>query len=60
MSFKKEWKDFEYLIDNKIYNDNSQKSLIYRSLKGPKLNDILIMKNWLIFAKKNSDRSIEI
>ena len=60
MSYKKEWKDFEYLIDNKIYNDNSQKSMIYRSLKGPKLNDILIMKNWLIFAKKNSDRSIEI
>ncbi len=60
MKYDDTWKDKEKIIDNQIYNENSEKALIYPSLKGPKLKDILIMKNWLIYAKKINDNSFKI
>ena len=60
MKYDDTWKDKEKIIDNQIYNENSEKGLIYPSLKGPKLSDILIMKNWLIYAKKINDNSFKI
>ena len=60
MSFKTEWKDKEKYIDGKIYNKNSEKALINKYLSGNKLNDILIIRNWLKFAKANGDKSIDL
>ena len=59
MNYNDIWKDKERIIDNQIYNENSEKGLIYPSLSGPKLNDILIMKNWLNYARKINDNSFE-
>ena len=53
-----EWKEKEKIIDRKIYNNNSETSYINKYLSGPKLNDVLIIKNWLEIAKKNNDKSI--
>ena len=60
MKYNNTWKEKEKIIDNQIYNENSEKGLVYASLKGPKLSDILIMKNWLIYAKKINDNSFKI
>ena len=60
MKYNNTWKEKEKIIDNQIYNENSEKGLVYPSLKGPKLSDILIMKNWLIYAKKINDNSFKI
>ena len=60
MNYNDTWKDKEKIIDNKIYNENSEKGIIYPSLSGPKLHDILIMKNWLNYAKKINDSSFKI
>ena len=60
MFFNNDWKEKEKIIDNKIYNKKSEKLYINKFLSGPKLNDILIMKNWLKFAKQNNDLSVEI
>ena len=60
MKYDNTWKEKEEIIDNQIYNENSEKGLVYASLKGPKLSDILIMKNWLIYAKKINDNSFKI
>lgn len=60
MKYDDSWHDKEKIIDNKIYNKNSEKGLVYPSLSGPKLQDILIMKNWLNYAKKINDNSFKI
>ena len=60
MKYNDTWKEKEKIIDNQIYNENSEKGLIYPSLSGPKLHDILIMKNWLNYAKKINDNSFKI
>ena len=60
MSFNNDWKEKEKIIDNKIYNKTSEKLCINKFLSGPKLNDILIMKNWVKFAKANGDKSIDL
>ena len=60
MKYKNNWQDKEKIIDSKIYNENSEKGLVYPSLSGPKLQDILVMKNWLNYAKKINDNSFKI
>ena len=60
MPFVREWKEKEKIIDRKIYNNNSETSYINKYLSGPKLNDVLIIKNWLELAKNNDDKSIVI
>ena len=60
MAFEKEWSEKEKIIDNKIYNNKSETLFINKYLSGPRLNDILIIRNWLKFAKVNNDKSVEI
>ena len=60
MSFKSEWRNKEKIIDEQIYNKNSENELKNKYLSGIKLNDILIMRNWLKFAKANGDKSIDL
>ncbi len=57
MSYDKTWEEKEDIIDNKIYNINSRKDNIYTSLNGYFLRDILVMRNWLIYAKEIGDNS---
>ena len=60
MSFKSEWRNKEKIIDEQIYNKNSENELKNKYLSGIKLNDILIIRNWLKFAKANGDKSIDL
>ncbi len=57
MSYDKNWKKKEEIIDNQIWNKNSQKKIINQSLIGPTLRDILVMRNWIFYARKIGDNS---
>jgi hypothetical protein len=58
MKYNKSWKEKEELIDA----DRNEKNIItkkklQKSLNGINLSDILIMRNWLGYAKKVGDLS---
>ena len=55
MKYNANWKDKEKIIDNK-YSYLKEK-IISKSNKGIFLNDILIIKNWFIFAKTKNDKT---
>ena len=55
MQYNIDWKDKEKIIDDKIKDNFSTSSALYKTLKGVSLSDILIMRNWLFFAKKIGD-----
>ena len=59
MTFNKIWKSKEQIIDNKIWNKNSKKGIINQSLTGPALRDILVMRNWILYARKIGDNSFQ-
>ena len=58
MKYNKEWKEKEKLID--IYRSKKnilKKEKMQKSLNGTNLSDVLIMRNWLGYAKKIGDQS---
>ena len=57
MKYKKEWKAKEEVIDSKMpkLNRNNQRKL-NDTIMGMTLNDFLIMKNWIMYAKKIDDK----
>ena len=56
MEYKQEWNKFEKTVDKKFPKFLSNKK--YRETsKGINLRDILIIKNWLLFAKLIGDNS---
>ena len=55
MKYNIDWKDKERIIDDKIKDNFSSSPALYKTLKGVSLSDILIMRNWLFFAKKIGD-----
>ena len=58
MKYNKEWKEKENLIDNKRSERNIfDKKTLQKSLKGVSVSDVLIMRNWLGYAKKIGDLS---
>ena len=57
MPYEESWKGLEEIIDNRIWNKNSKIGIIHPSLTGPSLRDILIMRNWLLYANKIGDNS---
>ena len=57
MLYNKNWKKKEEIIDNKIWNKNSKKGIINHSLTGSTLRDILVMRNWILYARKIGDNS---
>ncbi len=60
MSYKKEWKIKENIIDNELAKKNVSKTKISKeNLHGASISDILVMRNWLGFAKKIGDLSYE-
>ena len=56
MNYDKDWIKYEKIIDDKfpkfkVYNNNE------KTIKGISLNDVLVIKNWLYFAKISGDKS---
>ena len=56
MNYNKDWIKYEEIIDEKfpkfkVYNNNE------KTIKGISLSDILVIKNWLYFAKISGDQS---
>ena len=56
MNYDEDWINYEKIIDEKfpkfkVYNDNE------KTIKGISLSDILVIKNWLYFAKISGDQS---
>ena len=59
MKYRNEWKSKEIIIDNKLKKTNNTQKVVKDSLNGITLNDILIMRNWLRYAKKIGDLSYQ-
>jgi hypothetical protein len=58
MKYNEKWRNKEKLIDNKLAKRNQSKQRALRkNLPGVTVCDILIMRNWLIYAKIIGDRS---
>ena len=56
MNYEEDWINYEKIIDEKfpkfkVYNNNE------KTIKGISLSDILVIKNWLYFAKISGDQS---
>ena len=58
MEYNKKWREKEKIIDNKLTIKNrSKQKVLQNSLSGISVSDILIMRNWLAYAKKIGDLS---
>ena len=58
VNYDKEWKNKEELIDEEIFNGSKKgKKFFSRSLSGVGLGDILVMNNWLNYAKLINDET---
>ena len=53
------WKDKEKAIDIKISNEIKQKKQIPKTLPFISISDVLVINNWLNFAKENGDKSYD-
>ena len=58
MEYKQEWNKFEETVDKKFPKFLSNKK-DRETVKGINLRDILIIKNWLLFAKLIGDNSYQ-
>ena len=54
LNYKEDWKNYETLIDNKYPHLTFDKKTM-PTIKGISLNDVLIIRNWIAFAKMNGD-----
>ena len=54
LNYKEDWKNYEALIDNKHSHLTFDKKTI-PTIKGISLNDVLIIRNWITFAKMRGD-----
>jgi len=58
MKYNEKWRGKEKFIDDKLTKKNlSKKKVLQKSLSGVTVSDILIMRNWLAYAKKIGDLS---
>ena len=61
MEYRSEWEEKENIIDKRIpIRENNDKKILGVTIKGINLSDILIIKNWLIFAKIINDESYKL
>jgi hypothetical protein len=58
VNYNLDWKKYEEIIDKKFTKFKSIKK-IQETTNGISLNDIMIIKNWLFFAKLTKDKSYE-
>ena len=54
MEYEETWKEKENIIDRQRINENE--TVIKDTIKGLTLNDFLIMRNWMMYAKKIGDK----
>ena len=59
MSYKPDWKNYENLIDENFPNVAFNEK-IQPTIKGATLHDILVIRNWIYFAKINGDEKFEM
>ena len=58
MKYNDNWKNKEKIIDDKLHNiNNSNERVLAQTMTGQTLNDILIINNWLTYAKAINDNS---
>jgi len=57
MNYEKSWKEKENIIDKQQLN--KEKIIIKDTLSGFTINDFLIMKNWMMYAKKIGDTNYD-
>ena len=61
MEYQSEWKNKENIIDKGIpIREDKDKKILGITIKGVNLSDILIIKNWLVFAKIINDESYKL
>ena len=54
LNYKEDWKNYETLIDNKYPHLTFDKKTI-PTIKGISLSDVLIIRNWITFARMKGD-----
>ena len=54
LNYKEDWKNYEALIDNKYPHLTFDKKII-PTIKGISLSDVLIIRNWITFARMKGD-----
>ena len=58
MKYNEEWRSKEKIVDEKLNKrDISTKIVLTKNIMGTTIRDILIMRNWLGYAKKVGDYS---
>ena len=57
MEYEKTWKEKENIIDKQQLN--KEEIILKDTITGFALNDFLIMKNWMMYAKKINDINYE-
>ena len=57
MEYEKTWKEKENIIDKQQLN--KEEIILNDTISGFTLNDFLIMKNWMMYAKKINDTNYE-
>jgi len=62
MRYKDEWRQKEKIIDEKLLNETQRKNkkVVKNSLAGVTMSDVLIMYNWLSYAKTVGDNSYKL
>lgn len=59
MNYKSDWKYYENLIDDK-FPQLSFNEKVRPTIKGSTLHDILVIRNWVYFAKLNGDEKFDL
>ena len=62
MKYKDKWREKEKIIDEKLLNETyrKKKKVVKDNLAGVTLSDVLIMYNWLNYAKAIGDNNYQI
>ena len=59
MNYKSDWKKYENLIDEK-YPSLAFNEKLRPTIKGATLHDVLVIRNWIYFAKLNGDEKFKM
>ena len=54
MQYEKSWKEKENIIDQKLFKE--EKIFLKDTISGHTINDFLIIRNWMMYAKKIGDK----
>jgi len=60
MKYKPEWKDKENIIDKQFMSRKTEDERVLGQTNGINLSDMLVIKNWLIYAKILNDESYKL